>query len=221
MQTKPTYLSNLTSNCCGFMPAYAYYGAPGSGKGTQGLLVAERESFMHMSAGDLLRRKIKEGDPLAVAVKEQMIRGELVDDSLIQLMIRDELEILMEAFPNAQGIVLDGFPRNLSQAKTLINMLTQLNICFVGMLNLDIPEEEIFRRLLERAEIEHRADDNETSIRKRIAEWRHNYDNLKAFFSAEYRFYNVDGLGDREEVYTRIIKAMSCTCRKLVSIAHN
>lgn len=219
MVSSPKYLSSITTNCCGFMPAYAYYGAPGSGKGTQGLLVAERERFMHLSAGDLLRRKIQEGDPAAVAVKEQMINGELVDDSLVQGLIRGELIALMDANPDAKGIVLDGFPRNLSQARTLIDMLTELSICFVGMLNLDVAEEEIFRRLLERAEIEHRADDNEVSIRKRIAEWRHNYEDLKAFFSAEFRFYNVDGLGDREEVYERIVKAMRCTCRKLVSLS--
>ncbi len=213
-------LAQATSQCCGLLPAYSFYGAPGSGKGTQGLMVAERESFLHLSTGDILRRKIAEGDPTALAVKDAMIKGELVDDSLVGKMIHDELQEKMNG-EGVRGVVLDGFPRNLSQAQTLIPMLESINTCFVGMLNLDVPEDEIFRRLMERAVIEQRADDNEESIRKRIAEWRKNYDDLKAFFSERFRFYNVDGVGEREEVYERLTKAMRFTCRKIAATSAN
>lgn len=201
---------------CRLQPAYTLYGPPGSGKGTQGMIIRDRYSFVHLSAGDILRQAIKDGDPIALEVKDRMIQGELVPDELIGKMVHGSLEKTLDQCRDyVQGVILDGFPRTLGQAQMMDDILLDLRLCSVGMINLEVPEPVIFERLKERAIKEKRADDNEASIRRRIEEWMKNYEMLKKFFSNKYRFYNVDGVGSLDEVHSRVVKCMGCTCRKL------
>ena len=206
----------MDSLYCKLLPTYTFYGPPGSGKGTQGIMIQDRFSFLHLSSGDILRKAIEDGDPTALEVKGIMERGELVPDELISKMVHDSLKLrLVNCREYLLGVILDGYPRTVGQARMMDDMLLDLRLCSVGMVNLEVPEEEIYNRLKLRAIKEKRADDNEVSIRKRIEEWRKNYEILKGYFSSKYRFFPVEGIGSMEEVQSRVVNALQCTCKLL------
>ena len=135
-----------------------FLGAPGAGKGTQAKLISEANSFLHLSTGELLRNEIQNNSNLGLQVKDIMNRGELVSDELVLEIVKKNLE------KNNQGWILDGYPRNLSQANSLNKVLVQINQPLEVVFYLDIPEEVLINRLLLRG----RKDDNEETIRTRL-----------------------------------------------------
>ena len=135
-----------------------FLGAPGAGKGTQAKLISEANSFLHLSTGELLRNEIQNNSNLGLQVKDIMNRGELVSDELVLEIVKKNLE------NNNQGWILDGYPRNLSQANSLNKVLVQINQPLEVVFYLDIPEEVLINRLLLRG----RKDDNEETIRTRL-----------------------------------------------------
>ncbi len=135
-----------------------FLGAPGAGKGTQAKLLSEKNSFLHLSTGELLRKEIEMDTLLGREVKDIMNRGELVNDQLVLEIVRHNLD------KNSNGWILDGFPRNLSQANSLNEVLIEINQPLEVVFYLDIPEEVLIKRLLSRG----RKDDTEETIRTRI-----------------------------------------------------
>lgn len=196
------------------IPAFAITGAPGSGKGTQAYLLQDRLQFLHVSSGDVFRNAIDRNAPAAIQAKDLMERGELVPDDLIETMVRDELETVLKNNPDARGLILDGFPRTLNQAEMLIQMLETLPLQFKGMVSLRTPEEIVLDRLLKRAEIEHRVDDNEEVIKDRLRVWREKTQPLEEFYSGQNQLYTVDGVGHTEEVYSRLVPILMEFTRK-------
>ena len=135
-----------------------FLGAPGAGKGTQAALLSKNNSYLHLSTGELLRKEIEMKTSLGIKVKDTMNRGELVSDHLV-------LEIVKQNLDKAnKGWILDGYPRNISQANSLNDVLVKLNQPLEVVFYLDIPEKVLVERLLLRG----RKDDNENTIKTRL-----------------------------------------------------
>ena len=137
-----------------------FLGPPGAGKGTQATILSETYHIPHISTGDILRAAVAQQTPLGKQAKEYMDRGELVPDSLILDLIQDRLSYS----DTSEGWILDGFPRNVNQAIFLEKLLEKLNQTADCVLNLEVSDEILVTRLLER----NRKDDNEETIRRRL-----------------------------------------------------
>ena len=135
-----------------------FLGAPGAGKGTQAELLSATNSYLHLSTGELLRKEIEMQTKLGIKVKDIINRGELVSDELVLEIVRKNLD------KDNKGWILDGYPRNLSQANSLNEVLIEINQPLEVVFYLDIPEDVLIKRLLLRG----RKDDNEETIRTRL-----------------------------------------------------
>jgi adenylate kinase len=162
-----------------------FLGPPGAGKGTQAKLLAERLNIPHISTGDILRNAVAEQTDLGVKAQSYMDRGELVPDELILDMVRDRL-LQSDA---AQGWILDGFPRNVPQAKFLNDLLVKIHHSYDWVVNLDVPDEILVSRLLGRG----RKDDNEEVIRKRLEVYRAQTEPLISFYNGLRQLVTIDG----------------------------
>ena len=142
------------------MTRLIFLGAPGAGKGTQAAALAELKIIPHVSTGDMLRQAVAEQSPLGIQAKNYMERGELVPDTLIMGLIQERLEQ-----PDAQqGWILDGFPRNLAQARALNELLQEMKQNYDRVIYFDVSPEILVNRMLERG----RQDDNEVTVRRRL-----------------------------------------------------
>ncbi|HET6436338.1 MAG TPA: adenylate kinase [Xanthomonadaceae bacterium] len=180
-------------------------GAPGSGKGTQAARLKEHLQVPHISTGDLLRAEVAAGSPLGLAAKEVMARGELVSDAILLGMLEERF-----ARPDTErGFILDGYPRNLAQADALDGLLTRIGQPFDHAVQLEVPTELLVERIAGRAKAEGRADDSPESVRTRLQV----YDSATAPVIEYYRQHGqltvVDGVGTLDEVFNRIIEAIS------------
>jgi adenylate kinase len=162
-----------------------FLGPPGAGKGTQAQVFAEHHSVPHISTGDILRASVSAETELGKKAKGYMDRGELVPDDLILDLVGGRLE---EA-DTKSGWILDGFPRNVSQAKFLDILLAQMNQMYECVVNLDVPDEVIVARLLERG----RTDDNEAVIRNRLSVYREQTAPLIDFYREHQILVSIDG----------------------------
>ncbi len=149
-----------------------FLGAPGAGKGTQAALLSQTNSYLHLSTGELLRKEIEMNTKLGILVKDIMNRGELVSDELVLKIVRQNL------IQNNKGWILDGYPRNLSQANSLNEVLTEINQPLQVVFYLDIPEKVLIKRLLLRG----RKDDTEETIRKRVDIYKKTTEPLIQYF---------------------------------------
>jgi adenylate kinase len=179
-------------------------GPPGAGKGTQAEMICRAHALNHLSTGDLLRAAVTEGTPLGVEAKGFMDRGELVPDSLVLALL---MERLRQSAPEgkAGGFLLDGFPRNVSQAEALEKELGAGVIDHVIYLQLD--DEEILGRLLKRG----RPDDREEVIRNRLSVYRAETEPLVAWYRERDVLRPVDAKGTIEEVHDRVKEALAAT----------
>lgn len=181
------------------------FGPPGAGKGTQSAFLIEQYGLVHLSTGDLLRAEIKDETDLGLKAKELMDVGELVPDEVVIGMIRNKIE----ANKDAKGFIFDGFPRTKAQAEALDAMLNHKGQPIVAMLALEVPEEELVKRLLGRGATSGRVDDqNETVISNRIHEYEKKTAPLKEYYSAQGKFKGVDGVGSLEEITARLVQAI-------------
>lgn len=175
-------------------------GAPGSGKGTQGQMLMERRGIPQISTGDLLRAAVAAGSDLGLKAKAAMDAGELVADEVVIGMIRERLN---EA-DTANGYILDGFPRTRAQAEALDGLLVDLGKPLDRVVHLDVDEEEIVKRLLERG----RSDDTEDTIRNRMKVFRDQTHPLLEYYSERGLLVTVKGSGDLEAIYSSIVAAL-------------
>ncbi len=190
------------------LPTYCLLGAPGTGKGTQAKLLQENEGFLHISSGDIFREAVAKGDPNALKVKELMEKGELIPDDTIRDMMAKQLAEKLKENQDAKGVILDGFPRTVGQAALLDELLQSVNLHFEGTINIEVPEELLIERLLNRKAEDgsQRADDNEEVIRERMRVWREKTQPLEDYYKQRGLLINVDGVGNIEEVYERLLK---------------
>lgn len=162
-----------------------FLGPPGAGKGTQATLLAQSFSIPHISTGDILRSAVAKKTELGVKAQAYMDQGELVPDHLMLGMIRDRLT---QADAEA-GWILDGFPRNITQASFLDELLNEIHQSYDAVVNLDVPDEVLVTRLLGRG----RKDDNEEVIRTRLGVYRTQTAPLIDFYSTRQQLVSVNG----------------------------
>jgi adenylate kinase len=180
-------------------------GPQGSGKGTQGVRVAEAFGIPAVSTGDVFRSYVKEGTELGLQVKAIIDAGDLVPDELTGAIVRDRLA----QADAAGGFLLDGYPRNLGQVGDLDAFLDERGEPLTGVIELSVPREESIQRLSLRAIEQGRADDNEESIAKRLAIYESETAPILDVYRSRGIVDAVDGVGSLDEVYERIVAALA------------
>ena len=205
-----------------------FLGPPGAGKGTQAERLGEDLKIKKISTGDILREAVAKGTELGQRAKSYMEKGELVPDEII-------LGIIEEAINDEDGFILDGFPRNINQAKALDEMLARKGLNITHVIFLDVPDEEIIKRIAYRrvclkcgavynlifnppkedetcnncgSKLVQREDDREEVVRKRLEVYRDSTEALIRIYEERGVLRKIDGLGDREEVFRRIKEAL-------------
>lgn len=177
------------------------FGPPGSGKGTQSEKLIAAYGLKHLSTGDLLRSEIARQTPLGLEAKSIMDRGQLVPDEVVVGMISSALE----ANPQARGFLFDGFPRTVAQSEALDKLLNLKNTSIGVVLALQVTEEELVQRLLNRGLTSGRSDDtNESVIRARIQEYQDKTSVVADYYSQFDKVVNIKGEGSVEEIFTAL-----------------
>ena len=172
------------------------FGAPGSGKGTQSALLVEKYGFKHISTGDVLRAEIKKGTELGKTAQSFIDNGQLIPDDLMISILAGVYDSLCPC----EGVIFDGFPRTVPQAEALKVMLAERGTEVAAMLELNVPDEMLMERLINRGKTSGRADDNEETIRKRLNVYNTQTAPLIAWYEAEGKRNAVKGYGPLEEI---------------------
>jgi adenylate kinase len=181
------------------------FGPPGAGKGTQSEKLISAYELVHLSTGDILRNEIANKTASGLEAKKLMDQGVLVPDEVVIKMIEDRIV----ANRNAKGFIFDGFPRTTAQAKALDEMLTSKGTSISMMLALEVPDDELIKRLLNRGKDSGRPDDmNEQVISKRINEYNNKTAPLKEFYSVQGKFYSINGIGSVDDIFNRLCKVI-------------
>jgi len=178
---------------------------PGAGKGTQGTRLADHFGVTHLATGDLLRQHVADGTSVGTAARAFMERGDLVPDAFV-------VELVTEAIvgpPPLDGFVLDGFPRTLEQAEAAYRWGRDRDRTFHAVISLQVDREELVRRLLRRGADAGRTDDSEEIIRTRLDVFERLTEPLHAFYEERGILVSVDGTGDVDDVFARILAAIA------------
>ena len=182
------------------------FGPPGAGKGTQSNQLIEKYGLIHLSTGDIFRANIKGETELGILAKGYMDGGNLVPDQVTISMLESEVD----KHPNATGFIFDGFPRTTPQAEALEVFLNGKNTTISLMLALDVHEDELVKRLLNRGKDSGRADDkDENIIRNRINVYNQQTAIVSDFYSKQNKFEKIDGVGSVEAIFDRLCLAIN------------
>lgn len=178
------------------------FGPPGAGKGTQSQKLIDKYGLVHLSTGDLLRSEIANGTALGMEAKAIMDRGDLVSDEIVIGMIESKLD----ANPNAKGFIFDGFPRTQAQAIALDDLLQKKGTAISAMLALEVDNEELIKRLLQRGRETGRPDDqDENIIRNRVNEYNNKTLPLKEYYSEQSKFHAINGIGSIDSIFKDLV----------------
>ena len=177
------------------------FGPPGAGKGAQSTNLIEQYQLVHLSTGDILRAEVSNKTTLGLEAKKLMDEGLLVPDEVVIRMIEARIDVNR----NAKGFIFDGFPRTTKQAEALDHMLERKNTSITMMIALEVEDDELVRRLLNRGKDSGRPDDqNEAVITKRIVEYNSKTAPLKDYYSNQGKFFGVKGIGSVGEIFNRL-----------------
>ena len=179
-------------------------GPPGSGKGTQAAMLVERLGLPHISTGALLRNAAKRGTELGLQAKSITDKGDLVPDHIMSDMIEERLNRV----DVAHGFILDGYPRNVAQAKSLDAMLERLNKPADEAILIDINPEQIIKRIAKRAKEEGRSDDTEETVRNRMRVYAEQTEPVADYYAQRGLLTRVLGDGRKEEILERILSVL-------------
>lgn len=181
------------------------FGAPGSGKGTQSDLLIKKYGLNHISTGDVLRAEIKNGTELGKIAKQYIDDGMLVPDSLIVDMLAGVYDTYG---PAHKGVIFDGFPRTVPQAEALKKMLAERGHKVAAMIELDVPEEELMKRLIKRGEESGRSDDNAETIKKRLDVYHSQTSPLIEWYQNDGIRHQINGLGELDRIFGDICQVI-------------
>ena len=182
------------------------FGPPGAGKGTQAIKLKEAFNLVHLSTGDLLRAEIKEETTLGMEAQAYMNKGELVPDEVVIGMIESQLN----SNKSANGFIFDGFPRTTEQAEALDHLLSTHETAITKMLSLEVDDEELVARIVQRGKDSGREDDkNESVIFNRIITYNKKTSPLKVYYDEQSKYQIIDGVGSMEEVFDRLQKVIN------------
>ena len=177
------------------------FGKPGSGKGTQADFLKNKYDLYHISTGDLFRKNITTETKLGLEAKSYLDNGDLVPDTITIKML--ENEVLSNK--DVKGYIFDGFPRTLNQAESLDLFLESINLNISATIALDVSEDELISRLLERGKITNRSDDQDVDkIKNRFNEYNNKTSILINFYKNQDKFYSVDGKGSVDDITSRL-----------------
>jgi adenylate kinase len=178
---------------------------PGSGKGTQAARLAEHYGITHLASGDLLRREMRAGTDIGTAARAYVDRGDLVPDELVMRLVIDRI---LAVAPEG-GFVLDGFPRNLEQAEEAHAAAEgHEEVQLQAVVHLDVPRDELRRRMLARADAEGRSDDSSTVIEHRLAVYDAETEPLLDYYRRRGILISVDGTAAVDEVTASLFEAL-------------
>lgn len=184
------------------------FGAPGSGKGTQSERIIKEYGLHHISTGEVLRDHIARGTELGKIVDGYISRGQLIPDDLMVRVLASVLDDNPEK--TSKGVIFDGFPRTIPQAESLKKMLAERGSEVHAVIGLEVPEEELIRRMLQRGKETGRADDNIDTITKRLKVYHEQTAPLREYYKQEGNYLPVEGSGDVDRIFfdikTRINK---------------
>ena len=181
------------------------FGPPGAGKGTQAARLVEKYHLVHLSTGDIFRSNIKEGTDLGQLAKSYIDKGALVPDEVTIGMLEAEVN----SNSNAKGFIFDGFPRTSAQAEALDAFLSSRDTEVSSMLALEVDENELITRLLERGKSSGRADDQDAGIIKnRIQVYENETAVLKTYYANQNKFFGIEGVGSIESITLGLCKAI-------------
>jgi adenylate kinase len=176
------------------------FGAPGSGKGTQSALIANKYGLKHLSTGDLLRSEVECKSEIGQKIESFICQGNLVPDELII----DMLASVLDKEQSKTGYIFDGFPRTTQQAMALKTILKERNMKISVVLDLNVEEEELIKRLLYRGQTSGRSDDNYDTIKHRIQVYNLKTAPVKEFYKNEGLALDIQGIGELNDIFCRI-----------------
>ncbi len=182
------------------------FGPPGSGKGTQGKLLADKYDLVYISTGSLLRREIEKGTEMGLAAKKYVEKGDIVPDEFAIKLIEKQIQ----THPDANGFFFKGFPRTIVQAYILDGLLRKLNSSVSCVFNLDVPTLESIKRLSARSKTEKSRyyDMNTDVIIRRLESFQNRTKPVLDYYEKQKNIYNIDGIGTEEEVLKKLTKKL-------------
>lgn len=182
------------------------FGPPGAGKGTQSQKIIDGYQLIHLSTGDILRAEIANGTELGLKAKNLMDKGELVPDEVVIGMIEHRLS----EDKDAKGFIFDGFPRTVAQAEALDALLKKFDTEIHEMIALEVSEEELKKRLLERGKVSGRADDQDISkIENRISVYKKQTLPVAEYYEKQGKYKGINGIGSIDEIFGRIQESIA------------
>lgn len=181
------------------------FGGPGSGKGTQSEKLINKYGLHHISTGEVLRNHIKNQTELGKIAKKYIDEGQLIPDELMIDILDDVLEKEAKDKP---GVIFDGFPRTIPQAEALKRLLKKRGKDVHAVIGLEVPEEELVSRMLNRGKQTGRADDNEETIKKRLKVYHDQTTPLKDYYKKENKYKAINGIGGLDEIFNDIVTAL-------------
>ncbi len=177
------------------------FGPPGAGKGTQSEKLIEKYNLTHISTGDLFRKHLSEGTELGKKAQKFMDDGFLVPDEIVIGMVDEKIK----SDEDSKGFIFDGFPRTVNQAEALDSLLATKNTPILGMVALEVPFEELKKRLLERGKISGRTDDQSVEkIDNRIQVYLDETLPVSDFYRKQSKYNSIDGVGSIDEIFSKI-----------------
>ncbi len=182
------------------------FGAPGSGKGTQSENLIKHYELFHISTGDVLRDHIKRGTELGKTAKGYIDQGQLIPDELMIGILAQVIDDNKEAAQN--GVIFDGFPRTIPQAEALETLLNERGTSVSAVVGLEVPEQELIDRLVKRGQMSGRSDDNEETIKKRLAVYHNQTSPLQEFYKEKGLYKAIKGTGTIDGIFDDIKAAI-------------
>lgn len=197
--------ANPNSKSSNSMMNIILFGPPGSGKGTQANSIAKKYNLLHISTGDLFRFEIGNSTELGQLAKSYINKGELVPDDVTIGMLKNKVD----AYPDVAGYIFDGFPRNVYQSEELDRFLDKKGQTVNALLQLDVDDEEIVKRILNRGKTSGREDDNdEMIIRNRISIFNDETSPVYNYYDKSGKSTSINGIGSLEEIFSRLSVAI-------------
>ena len=181
------------------------FGAPGSGKGTQSERIIDKYGLIHISTGDVLRKEIASGSELGKIADSYISQGHLIPDDLMVKILADVID---RHGKNVKGFIFDGFPRTIPQAEELEKMLEARGEKVHSVIGLEVPDEELIVRLLERGKVSGRADDNLDTINERLKVYHSTTLPLRDFYTDKGTYRPIHGCGKVDDIFRDIIHAI-------------
>lgn len=176
------------------------FGGPGSGKGTQSEKLIKKYGLHHISTGEVLRDHIKKETELGKTAKKYIDEGQLIpDDLMIQI-----LDTVLEEAKDKPGVIFDGFPRTIPQAEALNELLEKRGKKLHAVIGLEVPDEELVKRMINRGKMTGRADDNEETIKKRLNVYHNQTSPLREHYKKQNKYVTIDGNKEVEEIFNNI-----------------